>query len=678
MRRGFYQRFALDSIKKNRQLYLPYMITCILMTTLFFIIQSLAQNSGLDEMSGKDALTFMFGIGSRLMAIFSIIFLFYTNNFLMKQRKHEFGLYNVLGMEKRHISRIVFFETLLIGGGSIVIGILAGLLFSKLAFAGIVRLMDMEVPLGFEICVPAIYQTILLFVIIHFLLFLNSFRQIHSSNTIELLYGSNVGEKEPKVKWPLAVIGIVSLALGYGISITITNPLGAFTLFFLAVILVVIGTYFLFTAGSIAWLKLMKKNKRFYYQPRHFINVSGMLYRMKQNAASLASICILSTMVIVTVSTTLSLYIGCGDITRQRYPRAISLNAQTDLSDNTDAFFDQSVDLLDDIIREENLDIYHAIQVRYLAISAQRNGDHFENDPSKADDLRLNDMCSLTFLPLEDYNRITHSAYTLKDDEILVSSSYGETWDHDTLPVGDMQFHVKENVEEQERLSELFSGAYNNWFIIVRDMDAVRDIFSQQKEYYEDAYTRIQYYYGVDINAPEQEQRIADSFDDRFAQTLAESGLADDENQYFSAGIVSRAEKEKDFLSLYAGFFFVGIFLTAVFLTATILIIYYKQISEGLQDARRFEIMQKVGLSRDEIKKCIHSQILMVFFLPLAVAGMHAAFAFPIISRFLRLLAMTNVKAYIICLIGSFIVFAVVYILVYFLTARRYYTIVSK
>lgn len=679
MRKGFYQKFALDSIKKNRQIYLPYMLTCVLMTTLFFIIQSLSQNSGLDTMSGRDALTYMFAIGSRIMAIFSIIFLFYTNSFLMKQRKHEFGLYNVLGLEKRHISRIVFFETIMIGGGSIIIGILAGLLFTKLAFAGIVRLINMEVPMGFEICPPAIYQTILLFVIIHLILFLNSFRQIRFSNTLELLYGSSVGEKEPKTKWPLAVIGIAALILGYGISVKITNPLGAFALFFLAVLLVVIGTYFLFTAGSIAWLKMMKKRKNYYYQPRHFINISGMLYRMKQNAASLASICILSTMVIVTVSTTLSLYTGCGDIIKQRYPREINVTINAESGETASAAFSNFPALMDRITEEQGIAVSNAAHVTTYGISAQQTGSYFETDESKADSLRINDLCALIFLPLEDYNRISGSSETLSDNEILLCCSEKETIDTDTLYIGETVFSIKKNIpplsESNQQL--LASASYKTWFIVVKDMNALYDVYQKQIELYADRHPTFKYYYGVNVDES-QSAALKDEIKERFNQEMAQLSVTEESAEYLQLSTTIRSNERTGFTSLYAGFFFVGIFMTAIFLTATILIIYYKQISEGLQDARRFEIMQKVGLSREEIKKSIHSQILMVFFLPLITAGVHSAFAFPIISRFLKLLAMTNIKGFVICLIGTFIVFAIVYILVYFLTARSYYRIVSK
>ena len=310
MNKRFYPRLALDNIRKNRRTYLPYALTCTGTIAMFYIIYALSQNSGIENIIGSSTIQVVLSLGNFVVGLFAVIFLFYTNSFLIKRRKKEFGLYNILGMEKRHIAKVIGYETLFLSLGSLAVGLLAGLLLSKLAFLAVLKLLDFEVVMGFEVSPPAIRATLLLFGF-----------TFHTASPIELLRGGQTGEREPKTKWLLTLAGLGCTGGGYAIALTITDPLSALTLFFLAVILVIVGTYCLFTAGSIALLKLLRKNKRFYYESRHFISVSSLLYRMKQNAAGLANICVLSTMVLVMISSTSSLYIGMEEVIQKRYPR---------------------------------------------------------------------------------------------------------------------------------------------------------------------------------------------------------------------------------------------------------------------------------------------------------------------------------------------------------------------
>ncbi|MCU6762203.1 FtsX-like permease family [uncultured Roseburia sp.] len=683
MKKGFYRKFAVDCIRKNRKMYIPYLLTCIIMVTLFYIIQSLSTNTGLDDVYGATGIIYMLNLGTRLLVIFSAIFLFYTNNFLTKQRRHEFGIYNVLGLEKRHIAKIIFHETVIIAGGSIICGILAGILLYKLAFAGLMKLLNTAVPLGFEISADAVIHTVILFAVIHLILFLNAFRQIRFSNTIALLGSSNIGEKEPKSKWLLAVIGVISLVLGYGISIRMTNPLGAFSLFFLAVLLVIIGTYCLFTAGSIIWLKSMRKKKSFYYRADHFISISGMIYRMKQNAASLASICILSTMVIVAISTTLSMYSGCDNILKAMYPREVNTSVTYNSDNYSDRYFTSTRTILQDIIDQEQISVSDTFYITYLGLGALQEQDSFLTNSRSQ--VSFNDLCVLDFITLDDYNRITGEQQTLDKNEILLYQESDAGYPYDTLKIMDRTYKVKQQLDHFPDTDVLASNnaAVETYYIVTDSQNTLLDLYYKNREIYGENASDLDFYYGFDLQDDSKAQQIADKFNQAFQAEkqafLAEHKTAQDtDNSDLFARLTIRDQQRGSFYSLYGGMFFIGIFLSMIFLIATILIIYYKQISEGLEDARRFEIMQKVGLTKAEIKKSIRSQVLMVFFLPLVMAGIHSAFAFPIISRMLRVLAMTNVTSFIFCLIGTFAIFAVIYIIIYMITAKSYYKIVSK
>lgn len=686
MKKGFYRKFAVDSIRKNRQIYLPYLFTCILMTTLFFIVFSLAKNGGISDLFGQVIISSMLTICSRVMGIFAFIFLFYANSFLIKQRKREFGIYNILGLEKRHISRILLHETLILGGASTIIGLIAGLLLNKLAYAGILRILGMKVSLGFEFNPFVIMTTVILFVIIHLVLFLSNCRQVHFSNTIELLRAGNVGEKEPKTKWILTIIGLVVLILGYGISVKITNPLAAFTLFFVAVLLVIAGTYLLFTTGSIAWLKMLKKRKGYYYKANHFINVSGLLYRMKQNAVSLASICILSTIVIITMASTISLYTGCNDVIHQQYPRQVNLSMETSpvkTLDESTSLFQKAAGQLQQTIQKHGETPTDSLHCTSLILTSLRSGNHFELNNKKvypsSSPQEINNMCMISVLTLDDYNRLTNSKKELENNEVLLFCSEKLNLNSDTLKLDTMSFSVKEVVPVSKLVySVTVNPNYTTWYIVVKDEDTLFSIYERDKELNKVNYGTISYYFGADIENTDAVPAIQEDFQNQVSAQGISGVMPETDGFFNNYSVKNQADASRNMYYLYGGIFFIGIFLTIVFLAATILIIYYKQISEGLQDARRFEIMQKVGLSLEEIRKSIHSQILMVFFLPLVTAGIHAAFAFPMVSRLLKVVGMVNTKGFIICLIGTFAVFSVIYILVYFLTARAYYKIVSK
>lgn len=664
MNKLFYPKLAAGNIKKNGKTYIPYIFTSILTVAMFYIIRSLSLNEGISSLVGADSIAVTLSLGSWIVGIFAVVFLFYTNSFLMKQRKKELGLYSILGMEKKHIAKVIGLETVYIVIISFALGL--GILLDKAMYLIILRIMDADAALGFYVSKRAALSAVALFSAIFLLIYLNSLRQIHFSKPIELLRSRSCGEKEPKAKWIIALLGLACLGGGYYLSVTTQNPVSAIMLFFLAVVLVIIGTYLVFTAGSIVFLKLLRKNKRYYYKTRHFISVSGMIYRMKQNAVGLANICILSTMVLVMISSTVSMQIGMEDIINHRYPFDIMIYTDADENNRTE---DTAIKEID----KSGLTIKKQISYRYVNFSALRNGSVFEVREVDESDLEdFNNLNSLFIIPLADYNELTGSEKTLEDDEVFVYSNSRDKYEEKTLTVFDSTFRVKSLISDFPGDGIMSAYITSSHFVIVKDMDIVTDIFEKQKSIYKDNASEIKLCIGADVSGNEAEQT---ELVDNISNALSDYNSGEISYSYMVDG---KAGSEKSFSAVYGGLLFLGIFLGSLFTMATILIIYYKQISEGYEDKERFEIMQKVGMTGAEVKQAIHSQILTVFFLPLITAGIHVVFAFPIISKILFLLNLYNTRLYIICTAGCFAVFALMYALIYSLTAKVYYKIVSR
>lgn len=668
MTKVFFLKLAISNIKKNSKTYIPYILTCILTVTMFYLVKSLSLNPGMEEMIGGDTLSYIMLLGSWISTLFAFIFLFYTSSFLVKRRKKEFGVFNILGMEKRHISKVFGWETFYVMLISLAAGLVIGIALDKILFLLITKMVGAKIQLGFFISGEAIYTTVILFIAIFLLIFLNSVRQIHMANPIELLRAGNVGEKEPKTKWIMAILGILCVGAGYYIALTTENPIASLFMFFIAVILVIIGTYMLFTAGSVAFLKMLRKNRNYYYKTKHFTSISGMIYRMKQNAVSLANICILSTMVLIMISSTTSLMIGMEDIIHTRYPTdfVIYFNENASNVQNAEKHSEECFNAVRDLQRTKNLHIIKEMQYTYLNFTAMCDKDTFYADRD-AKVSSLDSMNNLFFISLSDYNRVAGENKTLQDGEILIYSNRKD-FDYPTLKVFDKEYSIAEKLDDFIGNGVLTANIANSHFIVVPDKEDINVLFKRQKEAYDDVASEIRVFYGFDSDAGEDEQR---AFNDALYELFAE-------HEDYTGIIESRVDSRQSFIGLYGGFFFIGIFLGILFIMATVLIIYYKQISEGYDDAERFEIMQKVGMSRDEVKASIHSQVLMVFFLPLVVAGIHVAAAFPLISKLLQLMNLMNTELYRICTVVCFLVFAVLYVLIYVLTAKTYCRIVSK
>lgn len=661
MRKGFYVKLAADNIKKNSKTYIPYILTCIITVAMFYIIKALSLNDGLNNMRGAAVISSILELGNYVVGFFAFIFLFYTNSFLMKRRKKDFGIFNILGMEKRHLSKVLALETLYVTAISLVLGLIIGIALDKVMYLSIIKILQADVTLGFYISTKAILTTLIFFGIIFLCIFLNSLRQIHLAKPIELLKSGKVGEKEPKTKWIMTIVGVICLGAGYYIAVTTQNPIAALELFFVAVILIIVGTYFLFVAGSVALLKILRKNKHYYYQTKHFTTISGMIYRMKQNAVGLANICILSTMVLVMISSTSSLMIGMEDVIHTRYPFDIAVySEETEEEKNA-----QIIENIRQIMEKHDIRIQNEMQYSYLSFAAiQENNNYIIPKERELSD--LNQLSEVFFITLDDYNKTYHTNCTLSDNEILIYSARKKMNDT-TITVLDKTFDIKGKLNTSIANGALASNIANPVQIVVKDAETLYEMYEKQKALYQESPSSVEQFYGFDVNTNDDAQKVLYN---EIRQML--------EDGNFICQSECRASARENFMSLYGGLFFLGIFLGSLFIMATILIIYYKQISEGYDDKERFSIMQNVGMSHAEVKRSIHSQILTIFFLPLIMAGMHVAFTFPIVKRLLALLNLANTVLYIACTIGCFILFTIVYAVIYSLTAKTYYRIVSK
>lgn len=666
MSKFFYQRLALINIKNNYRTYIPYILTCIGTVMMYFIIYALSIDKGLASMYGGYMTQTLLMLGTWVIAIFAVIFLMYTNSFLMKRRKKEFGLFNILGMEKKHIARIIFYETLFIAILSLALGILFGILFSRLSLLLLVKLMKFNVYFGFNISYKAIFAVLGLFGVIFALILLNNLRQIHLSKPVELLKGGQLGEKEPKTKWLLSIAGFLCLGSGYYIALASKMNVATLFAFFIAVILVIIGTFLVFTTGSIMILKALRRNKTYYYKTRHFTSVSGMIYRMKQNAAGLANICILSTMVLVMLSSTVSLYLGLEDSIRSRFPRNINIH----LNEYDKALTENAEKTIEEVLNKHNMKAYNKLVYKYIDFDAElSNNELVLKEGGRYNNLDNVDIRKIVFIiSLEDYNRISNSNVDLKEDEVLLYMTDTKKFNYDSIKFLNNEYKIKENLKEFEINDRSGMDIWENYYIVTSNIEYFNNLI--KNEDIKDNFDTITYF-AFDLPGTLDEQKIF--YDDLFTEIYKLVSVKDT----YPISMSSSAEGAKDFYNIYGGLFFLGIFLGMVFIMATVLIMYYKQISEGYDDKDRFEIMQKVGMSHSEIKSSIRSQVLTVFFLPIVTAGIHIAFAFPIITKMLRLINLVNTNLFAICTLVSILIFTVFYAIVYALTARTYYRIVK-
>ena len=653
---GFYWKLAFTNLKGNRRVYLPYLLSSVGIIMMFYSINALGQGIDQGALYGGTTVASMMGLGVFVIGLFAVLFLFYTNSFIIKRRKKELGLYNILGMEKRHIAHILFRETLLTAVCSLALGLGLGIVFSRVLFWLLGLLLGTNLAVAFVIPVSAITSTLGLFGLIFLLTLCYNLLQVKLSKPIELLHGGETGEREPKAHWFLAVLGALLLGTGYTMAVTIQDPLSALVFFFVAVILVILGTYLLFITGITAMLKLLKKNKRFYYKTNHFTALSGMLFRMKQNAAGLASICVLFTALLVTVSTTFSLYTSMDGLLRARYPR----NVLVSVCDANQEAKDMVRSAVNQKSQELGLALENVVDREGWNITTARVGDTLHTQ-----EVSLETCAVVNIFTQSEFERFSGQQVDLAENQVLLFDPANTFPGGDTLNIDDKTYEIVPSDYVMPEASTL-AQIYEMYYLVVRDETVVENILAPSGS---DTFPIYSYDFDVAGGDPEDIAALREALG-----TVDFSGPG---VEYEALLFEDSATSRQSFMELYGGLFFLGLFLGVLFLLGTALIIYYKQVSEGYDDARRFNIMQKVGMSHKEVKQSIHSQILLVFFLPLVMAVLHLAFAFPMLEKILLVMGLANTQLILLSTLGCVAVFAVAYLIIYALTARTYYNIVE-
>ena len=657
MKLGFYPRLAWNGIGKNKRLFVPYILATAGTAAVFYILFFLASSNFFDNMRGGSSTKMVLSFGVFVIVAFALLFLFYCNSFLVRRRYKEFGLYSILGMNKHNISRILAWETLFTALLSLLGGVFIGVLLSKLAEMAMLKVLGGTADYALHISLPAIEYMLLYFGGIFLLIFLNSVVRIRRLSASELVRSENYGEKPAKANPILGGLGVLVLGVAYYLAVSIEQPLQALTVFFIAVLMVIAATYLIFIAGSVVMCRLLQKNKRYYYKPEHFVSVSSMAYRMKRNGAGLASICILATMVLVMISSTSCLYFGGEESLHARYPRDIVTRS-------------------DILIGDEYADAETEIEALRSSISAAIAGRPVSNVMDYRS-FSLDAVASFLFIPLSDYNRAAGAHEILGDGEVLVHASRTSI-DFDTLDIdGTVQLTVKRELDEMPLISgSSAASVLPTITVIVPGLDELAlKLADAENPFGGPAFNYTSWNYCFDT--PLKDDDYASLYLD-VVSALRDKNIEDEHMGFYSYSVESLEYNRSDFVGTFGGLFFLGVILSLVFGCAAVLIIYYKQLSEGYEDAGRFEIMQKVGMTKQEIRRSINSQLLTVFFLPLLFAGLHLCFAFPFIRKILYMFSFYNTSFLIWTTVISFLVFALLYALVYKKTSNTYYKIVSK
>ena len=658
----FYSKFALNNLVKNKRFILPYILSTIFTIASFYILTSLSLGKNLDKLpQGISATKQVLGFGVIVIAIFSAIFLFYTYSFLIKRRVREFGLYSVLGMTKKQIARILILETIFIAVITLVFGLAFGLLFDKLMLLVLLKLFTAGVSFGFVITPIAVFLTILLFGGIFFLLLIYTVIKISRLKIVALLKEENNGEREPKARFILAILGLGLTGYGYYLAQTIQNPIKAITMFFIAVLAVIFGTYLIFMAVSITVLKLMKNNKTFYYKPKNFISVSGLLYRMKRNAVGLANICILSTMVLVTMGTTSALYAGSEDAYNTRFPRDIIINGYR----STEGKLAEIEKNVKKATQDAGVEAKDLVSYNMLNVVGRLNGTeiNYESEFTGSFDK----IKSIVVLELKDYNKVSKEQKTLNTGETLLFIDKKGKYEANEITVQGVNLKIKEKLTDfPGALGTAAANIMDTYYVVVKDNADVKKIESalKKKLNISDGEGGIFNYVGFNISDKSKEAKVIENF-----KQLEKEG---------NINIEGKAENETNFKGFYASFLFIGMFISMIFVVSQVVIMYYKQISEGYEDKGKFGIMRKVGLTDRQIKQSIRSQVLMIFFAPLAIATLHTIVAYPFIEKILKLFLATDNNVFLIALAVTIAVFAVFYLIVYLITSRIYYRIIKE
>ncbi|QUC67705.1 ABC transporter permease [Aristaeella hokkaidonensis] len=679
MKTFFYPRLAWDGLRKNRQLSRPYLLTCICMVAVFYILSYLTSPMALALIvRGGSLVHDIMNLGRYVILVFSLIFLYYTYSFLLRRRSHEFGLYNVLGMGKRNLVRIIAWENVITFAIAITCGLFLGILLSKLAELGLVNLLGGTIDFVFRVHAASIWQTLLFYALIFGLLMFSAVIRTARANAVSLMKSENAGEKPPKGNWLFAILGVLILGGAYYIAISVSNPVTAILLFFIAVVMVIVATYLLMVTGSVKMCRILQSNKGYYYKAKHFVSVSSMAFRMKRNGAGLASICIIATMILVMLSTTTCMWFGAEDSLKKNYPReinfSVNLNDPEKLMDGTP---DQAASAILDVLQKNGITPKNIQEERFISLSGVQADGFIQCDYETASlGADFNSLREIYLVSPDSIETSDNKPLDLAADEIvLITDGMDYTDDTLTLAMGNKTRSWKIRHYERKDTGGTTSGmGFPTMTVAVADLTTAIEGLEKEKDA-SGRQIQSMWKYNFDTGLSDEENtdlKMTLHYDVR--QKLRDI-FTDDSTKWIS--IDSRAEGSADFYGTYGSLFFIGILLSIVFVCAAVLIIYYKQISEGYEDAKRFDIMQKVGMTKKEIRSSISSQLLTVFALPLAFAGLHLIFAFPMIRKMLAILSLTDVALFMRTTLISFVVFGIFYAIVYRLTSRVYYRIVS-
>ena len=667
----FYSKFALNNLVKNKRFIIPYVLSTIFTIMSFYILSSLAFGDNLNKLpNGIQATKQVLSLGIIVIAIFSTIFLFYTYSFLVKRRVKEFGLYAVLGMTKKQIAKILVLETIFIAVTTIVLGIGLGIIFDKLMLLVLLKLFSAGVSFGFSITPIAIVFSVLLFGGVYFLLLLYTVIKIARLRIVALLKDENKGEKEPKSRWILAIIGLALIGYGYYTAQTVQNPVKALLVFFYAVVAVIIGTYLVFMAVSITVLKIMKNNKNFYYKPKNFISVSGLLYRMKRNAVGLANICILSTMVLVTMGSTSALYAGMEKSYNERFPRQLMVAGYNSTSEKLKEI-ENNAKLS---AKEAGTEVEDMVSYNSLPMVGRLVEDKFNFESNVGVD--LSNVKMIVVLQLKDYNKFANKNKTLESNEILLHIDKKGNYNYNSISLNGSDYKIKEKLSEfPGTIGSATANIMDTYYAVVKDEKEATKLATKLTELSSKELEKrgisiqtgtptLQNYVAFNIKDTTKEAKVIESF----KKLEKQSGIE----------IEGKEENKLTFRGVFASFLFIGVFISFIFVISQVVIMYYKQISEGYEDKGNFEIMRKVGITDKQIKQSIRSQVLLIFFSPLIIATLHTIVAYPFIEKILRLFLITDNSIFLQALAVTIVVFAIFYLIVYAITSKIYYRIIKE
>ena len=680
MKTFFYPRLAWDGIRKNRQLSRPYLLTCICMVAVFYILTFLSSPAALELVPrGADTVGLVMQLGRYVILLFSLIFLYYTYSFLLRRRAREFGLYNVLGMGKRNLVRIISWESVITFAIALASGLFLGILLSKLAELGLINMLGGEISYTFRLDGAAIGQTCLFYAIIFALLWLSAVIRTARSSAVSLMKSESAGEKPPKGNWLFAVLGVLVLGGAYYIAVTVANPVSAIMWFFGAVLMVIVATYLLMVTGSVKMCRILQGNKGYYYRAKHFVSVSSMAFRMKRNGAGLASICIIATMILVMISTTTCMWFGIDDSLSSSYPREIDISFWlTDPTVLATDAPDRGAAIIQDYLAENGITPTNIQDQRFISLDGVQRDGYIQCDytTSTGD----SDLKTLREIYLVSPGSIETSDGTppelAADEAVLITDGMDYKEDTLTLAMGSIKhsWKIKQYTRDDSGKTASSMG-FPTMTVAVADLSDAVAGFNEEARNNGGRLYKCMWKYNFDTGLSDEENislqhNIRDTVRDSILKVFPEDSVSIIYTE-------SRADGSAEYYGMYGSLFFIGILLSIVFLCAAVLIIYYKQISEGYEDAKRFDIMQKVGMTKKEIRSNISSQLLTVFALPLAFAGLHLVFAFPMIRKILVIFGLFNVGLFVRTTLISFVVFALFYGIVYRLTSGIYYRIVS-